>query len=97
VRGGESESHEASAAYWQGRIAAAQEGDRHAVGEIFEKLRPYLRSRAQEQLDPRLRVRVSPSDVVQETLLEAHCVFANFHGASEAELVVWVDGKTWEL
>jgi hypothetical protein len=34
---------------------------------------------------------------VQETLLEAHCVFANFHGASEAELVVWVDGKTWEL
>jgi RNA polymerase sigma-70 factor (ECF subfamily) len=92
ARRGESESHEASAAYWQGRIAAAQEGDRRALGEIFEKLRPYLRSRAQEQLDPQLQVKVSPSDVVQETLLEAHRGFAEFRGQSRAELVVWVQG-----
>ena len=92
ARGGESENHEASAAHWQARIVAAQEGDRKALGEIFEKLRPYLRSRAQEQLDPQLQVKVSPSDVVQETLLEAHRGFAEFHGQSRAELVVWVQG-----
>jgi RNA polymerase sigma-70 factor (ECF subfamily) len=91
-RGGESGNHEASAALWQARIAAAQEGDREALGEVFEKLRPYLRSRAQEQLDRQLQVKVSPSDVVQETLLEAHRGFAEFHGKSRAELVVWVQG-----
>jgi RNA polymerase sigma-70 factor, ECF subfamily len=92
AHGRESDNHEASAAHWQGRIAAAQEGDRHALGEIFEQLRPYLRSRAQEQLDPQLQVKVSPSDVVQETLLEAHRGFAEFHGQSRAEVLVWVQG-----
>jgi RNA polymerase sigma-70 factor (ECF subfamily) len=92
VQGGESGNHDASAAFWHARIAAALEGDRHALGEIFEKLRPYLRSRAQEQLDQQLQIKVSPSDLVQETLLEVHRGFAEFHGQSRAELVVWVQG-----
>jgi RNA polymerase sigma-70 factor (ECF subfamily) len=88
----ESRNVEASAAHWQARIEAAQQGDREALSEIFSRLRPYLRARAQEQLDPQLQVKVSPSDVVQETLLEAHRGFAEFHGLSRAELVVWVQG-----
>lgn len=89
---GETGSLEASAEVWQARIAAAQAGDRDALGEIFQRLRAYLRARAQDQLDGKLQVKVSPSDVVQETLLEAHRVFAKFRGHSRAELVVWVQG-----
>jgi RNA polymerase sigma-70 factor (ECF subfamily) len=88
----ESRNVEASAEHWQARIVAAQAGDREALGEIFSRLRPYLRSRAQEQLDQQLQVKVSPSDMVQETLLEAHRGFGTFHGQSRAELVVWVQG-----
>ncbi|MGI9430465.1 MAG: sigma-70 family RNA polymerase sigma factor [Bythopirellula sp.] len=82
----------ASAADWEARIAAAQQGDRSAQGEIFQRLRSYLRAIAQERLDGQLKVKTSPSDVVQETLLEAHRGFANFRGNSRAELVVWVQG-----
>ena len=41
-------------------------------------------------LDESIRSRVSPSDVVQETLLEAHQGFAAFRGRTEAELLAWL-------
>jgi RNA polymerase sigma-70 factor, ECF subfamily len=71
---------------------AAQFGDRDAIGEVFQQLRAYLLSCAQTRLDRELQVKVSPSDVVQETLLEAHRGFAGFRGGSRAELVVWIQG-----
>jgi RNA polymerase sigma-70 factor (ECF subfamily) len=89
---GETSAQDASAAGWEVRIAAAQRGDRDALGAIFERLGAYLRSCAYEQLDGQLQVKVSPSDVVQETLMEAHRGFGTFRGASRAELVVWVQG-----
>ena len=88
----ETSSREASAAGWEARIALAQQGNREALGEIFERLRAYLRVRAREQLDRQLQVKVSPSDIVQETLLEAHRGFASFRGGTRAELVLWVQG-----
>jgi RNA polymerase sigma-70 factor (ECF subfamily) len=81
-----------SAMRWRDRIAAAREGDREALGEIFQRLRAYLRARAVGELDHELQVKVSASDVVQETLLEAHRGFATFRGGTQAELVVWVQG-----
>jgi RNA polymerase sigma-70 factor, ECF subfamily len=88
----ETSSVETSGARWEARIAAALGGDREALGEIFQRLRAYLHSRAFEQLDGQLQVKVSPSDVVQETLMEAHRGFATFRGQSRAELVLWVQG-----
>jgi RNA polymerase sigma-70 factor (ECF subfamily) len=45
---------------------------------------------ATTQIENRLQPRVSPSDVVQETMLRAHQHFAQFRGKSEAELLGWL-------
>ena len=45
---------------------------------------------ASTQIEHRLQPRVSPSDVVQETMLRAHKNFGQFRGATEAELLAWL-------
>ena len=45
---------------------------RNAMPEDFERYRSYLLVQAQARLHPAVRARVSASDVVQETLIEAH-------------------------
>lgn len=79
-------------ASWNTRIAAAKLGDRDAQELIFKRLGPWLRVRARVELDGQLQVKVSPSDVVQETLLAAHCGFSNFFGQTRSELVLWLQG-----
>jgi RNA polymerase sigma-70 factor (ECF subfamily) len=46
-------------------------GDRQALDRLFAQHRPYLHQLVELRLDPKLRQRVDPSDVVQETHLEA--------------------------
>jgi RNA polymerase sigma-70 factor (ECF subfamily) len=46
-------------------------GDRQAFEKLFARHRPYLRQVVDLRLDPKVRARVDPSDVVQETHLEA--------------------------
>ena len=46
-------------------------GDRQGFEKLFARHRPYLRQVVDLRLDPKLRSRVDPSDVVQETHLEA--------------------------
>lgn len=89
-RGSEALCAETSAAVWDAHVAAAREGDREALGHVLGRLGAYLRRRADEELDTQLQVKVSPSDIVQETLLEAHRDFAQFRGTTRGELVAWV-------
>ncbi len=46
-------------------------GDRQAFEQLFARHQAYLLRLAELRLDPRLRSRVDPADVVQETHLEA--------------------------
>lgn len=52
--------------------------------------RSYLRLLARAQLDERVQQRVDASDIVQETLLEAHRAREQFSGESPAELMAWL-------
>lgn len=67
-----------------------QQVDPDRLGSILQLYWNYLHLLAEAQLDRRLRVRFSPSDLVQETLLEAHRDFPQFRGSTEAEFLAWL-------
>jgi RNA polymerase sigma-70 factor (ECF subfamily) len=71
-------------------IEEARGGSREAMDRLLDLCRPYLLQVANEEVGGALRVKVSPSDVVQETLLEAHLGFARFEGSTEEELLGWL-------
>jgi RNA polymerase sigma-70 factor (ECF subfamily) len=60
------------------------------LGQLLESYRNYLGLLATTQIDDKLRARLSPSDLVQETMLGAYRDFAQFRGCSERELLAWL-------
>src|SRR5215813_8369122 len=59
-------------------------------GLELQRYRDYLLLLAWAQLDPRLRRRLDASDVVQQTLLEAHACSHQFRGSTSAEWAAWL-------
>jgi RNA polymerase sigma-70 factor (ECF subfamily) len=56
----------------------------------LEDYRDYLRLLARLQVDSWLQGKLDPSDLVQETLLDAHRNLDQFRGRTEAELAAWL-------
>jgi RNA polymerase sigma-70 factor (ECF subfamily) len=71
-------------------LAAARAGSRVALGQVLEAFRPYLLLVARQELDPAVQAKGGPSDLVQETFLEAQRDFDRFHGTTADELQAWL-------
>lgn len=71
-------------------IQRCRQGEQAAREQLFQRYRHYLWLLAQAQLGRTLRAKCDPSDLVQQTLLEAHRDFAGFAGQHEPELLAWL-------
>jgi RNA polymerase sigma-70 factor (ECF subfamily) len=74
----------------QALLSSAKRGDRQSIGELLSQYRTYLTLLGAAQFRQRLRPRVSPSDIVQDVMLRAHCHFGQFRGHTEPELLAWL-------
>ncbi len=59
-------------------------------GSALEQFRSYLRLLAQLHLDPRLASKLDASDIVQQTLLQAHQARDQFRGRGDGERAAWL-------
>ena len=69
---------------------AARRGDVDALGRLLEVFRPYLLKVAEQDLPHALRGKCGGSDLVQETLLEAHRDFARREFRDPDEIRAWL-------
>ena len=56
----------------------------------LDEFRPYLQTLARIQLAQGVRARLDASDIVQQTMLQAHQAWDSFRGASDQELTAWL-------
>lgn len=71
-------------------LESARQGDRQSLGDLLQAYNNYLQILASTQLDRRLQRRLSPADLVQDTLLAAQRDFPDFRGQSEREMLGWL-------
>jgi RNA polymerase sigma-70 factor (ECF subfamily) len=71
-------------------LTHARAGHPTAFGQFLELYRNYLRLLARTLIRTELRVHLEPSDLVQNTFLEAYRDFPQFAGHSEPELMAWL-------
>jgi RNA polymerase sigma-70 factor, ECF subfamily len=71
-------------------LAGARRGRGECLGALLELYRNYLYLLARTQIDLHLRARCNPSDLVQETFLQACRRFDQFRGCTEKEWLGWL-------
>jgi len=64
--------------------------DHQTQNEHLDDFRSYLQFLARAQLDPRLQSKLDDSDVVQQTLLQAHRARDQFRGSTSGEMAAWL-------
>jgi RNA polymerase sigma-70 factor (ECF subfamily) len=77
-------------------LQEAQAGDGRAFDDLFARHRAYLRQVVALRLDPRIRPRLDPSDVVQEAQLEAFRRFGDFLQRRPMAFRLWLRKTTCE-
>jgi RNA polymerase sigma-70 factor, ECF subfamily len=71
-------------------IRRARNDDADARNELFDACRAYVRFLARSHVESWIQAKVDSSDLVQQTLLEAHQAFSGFDGTTEAEWLAWL-------
>jgi RNA polymerase sigma-70 factor (ECF subfamily) len=71
-------------------LGTARQGQNEALGLALEACRAYLLALARNGLNRDLAVKVSASDLVQETFLHAQRQFVDFRGKTEEEWRSWL-------
>jgi RNA polymerase sigma-70 factor (ECF subfamily) len=57
---------------------------------LLDQYRPYLRVLARIHLAGSLQARLDASDIVQQTMLQAHQAIQSFRGSTDAEMSAWL-------
>ena len=70
-------------------IALARQ-DPAFLGHLLERYRPFLLLSLRNRVGPRLGVRCSPSDIVQQAFAKACQAFDAFAGVTEPEFSAWI-------
>jgi len=68
----------------------AREGDELARDQLFEKCRAYVGFMARSQMENWMNAKIDASDLIQQTMMDAHQGFDQFRGKSEAEWIGWL-------
>jgi RNA polymerase sigma-70 factor (ECF subfamily) len=61
-----------------------------AAGRVLDRFWAYLRLLARLHLDPRLRGKLDPSDLVEQRLLQAYQAVDQLRGRTDAEVAAWL-------
>jgi RNA polymerase sigma-70 factor (ECF subfamily) len=77
-------------------LGQIEAGDRQAFERLFVRHRPQLRKFIALRLDPRIRARVDPSDVVQETQMEAYRRLQDYLERQPMPFHVWLRKTAYE-
>jgi RNA polymerase sigma-70 factor (ECF subfamily) len=71
-------------------LRAALACQKDSLGRLLDSYRRYLTLLARLGLKRQLQGKLDPSDIVQETFLEAHRDFPQFRGTTEVEFLAWL-------
>src|SRR5262245_44340092 len=77
-------------------VRKAQDGNREAVDELFARNRDRLKRWVLFGMDRRLASRLDASDVVQDTLAEAHRKLAQYLKRPGVAFYPWLRQLAWE-
>ncbi len=71
-------------------LQRARDGDRDAMNDLFESCRAYVGFLARSHVESWIQAKVDSSDLIQQTLMEAHQGFPDFSGQTEGEWIAWL-------
>ena len=71
-------------------LSRARQGDQRALGDLFQTYFQRLYNIVRFRMDARIKRRVDPADIVQETFLEASKRFPQYIESSEMSFFSWL-------
>ncbi len=71
-------------------LSRARSGSESALGELLEQFRGFLLLTAEMTLESGVRPKVGASDLVQESIIDAHQNFRSFRGETNNEFQGWL-------